>query len=279
MKNKITFIFMAILGIMMTTSCSHNNPNSDTFEDDPTLGYLKIISKTPVIGPATDSLHLVIKNRVQVAPKDIVINYELVSIQGPNPDTFLHRSGSTITIPAGEDIVNLDFDIDADLQESLRLNDKQIEFKIVLKSNSDKILAVKKLNTAQYIYPCKIDPADTYAGKMEVPSIAYPATAFGVYDVTMTKTADNIYHASNLVNPNWVAVLTANDGYIGQYNIPATLIIDPATLDVQVIAENPQASDGGTGSYNYCSDVWSITLHQGVFGPSVGDLKIELSNQ
>lgn len=266
MKTRIVYLFIAVMGLFVITSCDHNNPNGDKFEATPSAGYLFFAGTLPSITPATDSLHFTIKNSAPVYSKeDIVVSYELVSIEGPDPSSFLHSSTSTVTIPAGMNTTSLSFDIDAAKQAEILQNNEQIVFKVVLHTEAKNIEASAEASFAEFTYPCSIEPAASYVGQLSVPAVGYTYDAFGEYDVAMTETATNIYHVTNLFNPNWVAILTGDDSYVGGFNLPATLIIDPATFEVQVIAENPQASDGGTGTYNACDDLWSFDVQQSVF--------------
>lgn len=279
MKNKLVYLFVAVMGLFVITSCDHNNPNHDKFEASPSKGYLHFVGEAPTITPSTDSLNLVIENSAPIySKKDIKVSYDLVSVEGVDPNTLIHSATSTVTIPAGENSVPLDFEIDPDVQEQILESGEQIVFKIVLNTDDENIQADADVSSIELTYPCSIEPAASYEAQLSAPAIGFNPSDFGDYTVELTEVAENIYHTDNLFNPNWVGVMTGDDSNDGQFNYPATLIIDPTTLQVDVVDESGDLSSGGEGTYNPCKDTWSLDIHQTLFSGDPFDMHVDLKN-
>ncbi len=278
MKTKLVFLFAAILGLFVMSSCDHNNPNNDKFGATPAEGYLVFEGRTPVITPTMDSLHLVVKNMApsySQNPHPIEITYELVQTAGVDPNTFLHRDSQSFTIPAGENTAPLDFAIDQTVQQQILQSAEQIKFSIILKTNDQQVAAID-VSSIDLIYPCTIDPAPSYAGELSAPDIGWDASNFEDYTVTMTEIAPNFYHVDDLFSKDWVSTLTGDNSNYGGFPFPATLIVDPATFEVTVQPENPQLASGGSGFYDPCNDTWTLDIDQTLFGGDPFRIHIEL---
>lgn len=267
MKTKLVFLFAAILGMFLVTSCDHNNPNNDKFGASPDEGYLIFDGRTPTITPSMDTLHLTVKNTSPVynnPARPIEVSYELVQQEGPNPNDFLTRDSQTFTIPAGETTAPLDFAINSTLQQQLAQNGEQIKFTIVLKTNDKKVAAID-VSSLDMVYPCAINPATKYTAQTSVPDIGYDASDFETYNVELTEIAPNIYSVNDIFAKDWVSALTGDDSYYGAFPLGVTLIVDPSTFEVTIQPNNPQLASGGSGFYDPCNDTWSLDIDQTLF--------------
>lgn len=85
------------------------------------------------------------------------------------------------------------------------------------------------------------------------------------HTATLTPISGNSYAIDSAWGPNFVAALTGNPAYQGQFLYAGTLTIN-SDFTVTIVASptSPWAT-GGTGTYNPCTNVISYTLTQALF--------------
>lgn len=271
MKKSLLYIGLAVMVGFFFTACTHNNPNHDKFGAEPEKGELFFNTTTaPSIHANSKEISIPVAISALVNAQDLAVSYSVNNVEGVNISNFIKNTTGTLVIKRGELSTVLVLELDTDALAAMQVNQESSVFNVVLNAPNRESITLDQDNsslTLTYQPPCVAHVGTTYHAQTSAPSIGAPASAFEPREITLTEIGDNTYSVTDLWGPDVVSVIAGNSSYYGQFPYPATITLDPGSLEVTITpsAGNQAAGSTSTGYYDSCSDVFVLTLEQAVF--------------
>ncbi|WP_047547956.1 hypothetical protein [Psychroserpens sp. Hel_I_66] len=253
-----------ILLLVVAFSCSDDD--NARFANDPTTGWVEFGTSTSstTISLQTETLTLPVSVRVPIYENGLNVSYELQPVQGDfntivNTGSVLNFLSSTASTVDGSSAVQnivLEF-------ENLDSLTEVIVFDVVITNvdvnGVDIGLDENSITTFRVSTPCPLLFSDNY--NVSVSALGGTAPS---HDVALVPLGGNQFSVSSTWGPNFVAWATGDPGFEGQFPYPAVITVNE-DLTVDVVGTGNANLTGGTGTYDSCSDVFLITLSQGLF--------------
>lgn len=199
----------------------------------------------------------------------VEVTYTVEDVEGSSQGTI--SSSGVVEIPKGTntgDIV-LNFE-DVSVSSSTVL---KITLTSTNRNNVQVGLEDGSKPVSQLVRICGNAFSTTYEGDSAT-SDGLPGEIFNVALVPVPGT-DNQFTLSTVWGPNFVAALTGNPGDEGQFVYPVTLTVN-SDASVTVTTDVPYG-EGGTGTYNACSDTFELNVSQSVFTGDGSDFTVDIT--
>lgn len=260
MKKYIKFLFLALIPAAAVVSC--DNPNEhERFSSDPGSGWVQFEDSNDiavVYGNATE-ITIPILLEAPVNQSGLEVTYTITDVEGSSSGAF--SGAGTATVPAGSREGELVLPLTSTGLTSA------VVFDITLtgtnKSNVEAGLSddskpvVKRVCLAPIVIAASYNGAATAVGIGAGPDF--------VTSITPVSGQANTYTVETAWGDGFVADLTGNPAFVGQYVYEATMVVDAAAGTVTLTTDDPETFPGGTGTIDACSGVITYRLSQGLF--------------
>lgn len=265
MKNILKIVSLLLLAI--TFSCG--NDDGARFANDPTTGWVEFLTSTSstTISLQTESLTLPVILRVPVYENGITVTYSLQPVSG-DFSNIVTTDGNTLEFLSNErpgpdgtpSIKNIELTF-----QNLSSLTEVVVFDVVLTAVDVAGVSIglgeDSITSYRISTPCPLLFSDSY--NVAVTALGGTAPSHVVQLVPVAGT-DNQFTVSSTWGPNFVAWATGNPAYNGQFPYPAIITVND-DLTVDVVGTGNANLAGGSGTYDSCSNVFLITMTQGLF--------------
>ncbi len=269
MKNIVKIIALSLL-FAFNVACSNDDDgpgNNQNLE----AGFVEIspggtrASQMVVFGEpgANSEITIPLFFNGALNPTDLMVEYQVVDMGGISASEILTATSGTAIIPAGSRIG--DFPIGIRPDATLGFS----SFDVVLTSVSGRSevqlgLVDGSRNLVHSISACSANILASYTGQAAVPAFNLGDETFSPFTATLTQVGDGMWDIDTAWGPNFVAEITANPGFAGQFIYPTTLTLDFTTQQV-TLSDDGNVFNGGTGTYDRCTNIFTYQLTQSVF--------------
>ena len=262
MKKYFSKISVALLFLVAFTSCQEDIVKYDAVNGKALANFLKPAGNLPVL-EATESVAKIKINVSTISTVDraIVIAIDEASTATPNQYTIDQAS---LVVPAGkhtaEIIVTGNFSqVDSDKYHLL--------INLVSVGNATLDATLKKFDLTIF-KTCPFDATlvanSSYTGSAYKDSFASNNYIADFYPV-ITKTGDREFTFDSMWGTGFVAAITQNPQYDGQYVYSGKIIVeDDLTLTIIPTDDNISGS-GGAGTYDPCTNTFTYVLTEDIF--------------
>jgi hypothetical protein len=279
--NKFKIIFVLTL-LVSVFSCEDDDATNVSNRES---GWVQFLNTSPdvegyVLGIDAEA-KIPVNIQVPSTSSDLVVNYELVSVSGDNPNNFF--SATSLTVPAGvtsisgpDNNTGIEYGnlpkIELDLT-NVTLTSNMI-FDIVLTSTNTNSIKVGLNNEKKTVQRVSISPVilpsvtlgstatgDSYSNDLG----AGPGAVVPPYTVNFTPVSgeENTWDLDTSWGPDFVSNLCGGCVPPGFGPNPVRIVLNPDDLSVSVLAA--QYSDPGTGTFDPCSETFSLNIPQTLF--------------
>lgn len=263
MKNTIKILFALLL--VFNFSC--NDDSDGRFKDTPTSGWVEFPGPTAAktISSFTTDVRIPVSINVPQYPDGLNVSYTLQAVQG-DYTPYVSTATSFYVDPINPRLPSPT--IDLSFRNLDNVNDVII-FDVVLQSvdRSDVSVGVDdtSITTYRITIPCAINVSASYNASVISEGFGINEGNNGDFDytATLTQLSPTSYTIDSAWGPSFVALLTGDPSYVGQFLYTATLTLnDDGT--VTIVGTAP-SRPGGTGTYNPCTNTFVLNLNQAVF--------------
>lgn len=262
MKNTIKIV--CVLLLVVAFGCSESDGR---FQDTPTSGWVSFTPPTAsrTINSLTTEVKLPVSINVPKYPNGLNVSYTLQAVQG-DYTSYVSASGNMYVEPVND---RFPFPtIDLTFSNLDNVGDLVI-FDVVLQSVDQDGVTVgvddSSITSYRITIPCTVDVGTVYNAKVYSTELGLDDTNNEAFDYTanITQLTANSWNIDSAWGPSFVANLTGNPIYVGQFLYPATLTLnsDGTVTAVGTSANRP----GGTGTYDPCADRFVLNLTQTTF--------------
>jgi hypothetical protein len=275
MMNKLKNLSILFLSLVMFNCDSDEGTD---FANDINTGWVEFntASTSVLLSNSTGIVDIPFKFNVPVSKRNTTISYEIEQVCGTTDINSIINTTSTI-VPAETFGIGVNADPNLSLDITGALNaDSTLIFDVILTQTNNSAIKVglpgsERITRHRVTLDAK---ATTYSGDAYSTDLGQTSGAQPAFTVDFIPTSgvENSWDLVTIWGPDFVTTLCGGCVPAGSFPYPGSLILDPTDNTVTIEGADFY-TEGGTGTYDPCTDTFTLNILQSLFG---GDFTVDV---
>jgi len=267
--NKFKILSILFLSLVMFNCDSDEGTD---FSNDTSTGWVEFntASTNVLLFNSNGMLDIPFKFNVPVSKEDTTISYEIEQVSGTTDiNTIINTNSTTVPAESFGIGVNGDPNLTLDISGALNLT-STVVFDVILTQTDNSGIQVgipgSSRITTHRVSLCPTVISASYSGDAFSGDLGQASGDIPAFTVNFTPTVGviNSWDLVTVWGPDYVSTTCGGCVPPGSFPYPGTVVLDPTDNTVTVVGGDFY-TDGGTGTYDPCTDTFTLNVEQSLF--------------